>query len=107
MASKPEFVQYAADQLAEAGVITYRKMFGDYGLYCDGKIVALVCDNQLFIKITQAGKALCPELPEAPPYDGAKNYLLVEDIDDRQRLAALVRATCDELPPPKPKKKKA
>lgn len=107
MASKSEFVQYIADQLAGAGIITTRKMFGEYGLYCDGKIVALICDDQLFIKITQAGKALCPDLPEKPPYNGAKNYLLVENIDDRERLTALVRVTCEELPLPKPKKKKA
>lgn len=47
MASRPEFVQYVADQLAGAGAITYRKMFGEYGMYCDGKIFALICDGQL------------------------------------------------------------
>ena len=52
MASKIEFVEYIADQLKSAGVITYRKMFGEYGFYCDGKFFAVVCDDQLFIKIT-------------------------------------------------------
>ena len=74
MASGLEFVQYAADQLRDVGEITDRKMFGEYGLYCDGKIFALVCDDQLFVKITEAGRSLAAaqELPEAPPYEGAK-----------------------------------
>lgn len=106
MASNAEFVQYIADQLREAGQVTYRKMFGEYGMYVDGKIFALVCDNQLFIKITEAGRRLRPELVEAPPYEGAKNYLLVEEIDDQKALVDLVRATCAELPAPKPRKPK-
>ena len=106
MASNPEFVEYIADQLKGAGVITYRKMFGEYGMYVDGKIFAVICDNQLFIKITEAGKAMRPELQQAPPYEGAKNYLLVEDIDDTAALTKLVAATCKELPEPKPKKPK-
>ncbi|RKJ44538.1 TfoX family protein [bacterium 1XD8-76] len=106
MASNPEYVQYIADQLGEAGQITYRKMFGEYGMYVDGKIFAVICDNQLFIKITEAGRKLRPELEEAPPYEGAKNYLLVEDIDDQEALVELVKATGAELPAPKPKKPK-
>ncbi|MFR5876213.1 MAG: TfoX/Sxy family protein [Eubacterium sp.] len=62
MSSNPEFVQYIADQLSESGNITYRKMFGEYGMYCDGKIFALICDNQLFIKITEKGKQTAPDL---------------------------------------------
>ena len=104
MASRPEFVQYVADQLAAAGEITYRKMFGEYGMYCDGKIFALICENQLFIKITDAGRQLAPELETAPPYDGAKDYFLIENIDDREFLTSFVMETCKELPMPKPKK---
>lgn len=106
MASNPEYVQYIADQLSTAGEITYRKMFGEYGMYLDGKIFALICDDQLFVKITEAGRKLCPELEEAPPYEGAKNYLLVEDIDDSEALVEFVTATCAELPAPKPKRPK-
>ena len=106
MASKIEFVEFIAGQLKEAGTITYRKMFGDYGLYCNGKIFALICDNQFFIKITDTGKKLCPELPEAPPYEGAKNYFLVEDVENHELLTKLVTATCAELPEPKPRKRK-
>ncbi|MDE6026199.1 MAG: TfoX/Sxy family protein [Lachnospiraceae bacterium] len=104
MASNPEFVEYVADQLRDAGNITYRKMFGEYGMYCDGKIFALICENQLFIKITDAGRQLAPELETAPPYDGAKDYFLIENVDDRDFLTSFVMETCKELPMPKPKK---
>ena len=104
MASNPEFVQYIADQLAPAGQVTYHKMFGDYGVYLDGKMFALVCDDQLFIKITKEGAALAPQLPKAPPYDGAKDYFLYEDVDDRETLIALTRLTCLALEK-RPKKK--
>lgn len=106
MASREEFVKYVADQLGGAGEIAYRKMFGEYGMYLDGKIFALICNDQLFVKITGAGKRMRPELEEKPPYEGAKNYLLVEDIDDREALTEFVRETCSELPAPKPKKPK-
>ena len=104
MASNPEFVEYVADQLSDAGNITYRKMFGEYGMYCDGKIFALICENQLFIKITDVGRQLAPELETAPPYDGAKDYFLIENIDDKDFLTSFVMETCKELPMPKPKK---
>lgn len=106
MASKPEFVQYIADQLSGAGTITYRKMFGEYGMYCDGKIFALICEDQLFVKITETGKRLSPDLEEAAPYEGAKPYFLIEDVDDREFLTEFVSETCKELPMPKPKKTK-
>lgn len=106
MASTPEFVNYIADQLSGAGQITYRKMFGEYGMYCNGKIFALICDNQLFIKITKAGRALGPDLQTAPPYEGAKDYFLIETTDDRAFLTELVTASCEELPEPRPKKGK-
>ncbi len=104
MASRLEFVEFVADGLREAGEITYRKMFGEYGIYCDGKIFGVICDDQLFVKATEAGRRLCPELTEAPPYEGAKNYFLVEDAENREKLTELVRMTCAELPAPKPKK---
>ena len=106
MASKAEFVEYIADQLSMAGNITYRKMFGEYGMYCDGKIFALICDDQLFIKITDVGKRMSPNLELASPYEGAKPYFLIEDLDDRIFLTEFVVETCKELPSPKPKKKK-
>ena len=60
MATKPEYAAYVCDQLRGAGEVAARKMFGEYGLYCDGKVIGLICDNQLFIKRTEAGAALMP-----------------------------------------------
>lgn len=106
MATDLLFMTDIAERLEGAGTITYRKMFGEYGVYCDGKIFALVCDNQLFIKITEAGKQLAPDLTIAPPYEGAKPYFLIDDIDNRDFLVNFVVETCKQLPPPKPKKRK-
>ena len=106
MASRLEYVRYVAEQLSGAGEITYKKMFGEYGLYCDGKIFANVSDDQLFVKITEAGRRLFPGLPEAPPYPGAKNCFLIEDVDDRDFLTALTLATCQALPETKKKRGK-
>ena len=80
MASSKEFVKYIADQLSGAGEITYRKMFGEYGMYCNGKIFALICDDQLFVKITEAGRNFWPELEEAPPYEGANLHIGSRDV---------------------------
>ena len=95
------------DQIAQAGVMRYRKMFGEYAIYCNEKVVAFVCDDQLFLKPTIAGKALIKDLEEAPPYPGAKLYYLISpDLwEDREFLTSLIAATAEELPLPKPKKK--
>ena len=94
MASHQDFVDYVAEQLREAGTIRSRKMFGEYGLYCDGVFFAVICDDQLFVKITPAGEAAFHHLPKAPPYEGAGDYIWVEDVDDRQTMTALARLTC-------------
>lgn len=105
MASRIEFVEYVCEQLSGAGEITYKKMFGDYGLYCDSKPIGVICNDQLFIKKTAAGSAILPGCPEEPPYQGAKPSFLVEELDDRELMAKFIRATYEELPMPKPKKK--
>jgi TfoX/Sxy family transcriptional regulator of competence genes len=110
MASDQAFIDYIVDQLREVGQIRYRKMFGEYALYCDEKVVALICDNQLFIKPTLAGRAMIGKPHEAPPYPSAKLHFLVDDkLDNHAWLANLIRLTADELPVPTPKtpKKKA
>ena len=104
MASNPDFVQYIVDQCGGAGDITARKMFGDYGIYCDGLIFALVCDNAFFLKPTDAARRQLRSEVLRPPYDGAKPYFYVEDVDDRDYIVGLVRATCAELAEAKPKK---
>lgn len=97
MASHADFVDYVADQMQQAGVIRSRRMFGEYGLYCDGVFFAVICGDQLFVKITPAGQAAFPDLPKAPPYEEARDYFLVEDVEDREQLAKLVRVTCEAL----------
>jgi TfoX/Sxy family transcriptional regulator of competence genes len=104
MATDASFVAYVCDQIHGAGSITYRKMFGEYALYADGKVVALLCDNQFFLKPTAAGRALLPKPKEGFPYAGARpHWLLDEALEDRDLLSALVAATARDLPPPKPK----
>ena len=107
MASDPDFLQYVREQLTGVDELSHRKMFGEYALYMGHKVVALVCDNQLFLKPTPAGRALLGSSPEAPPYPGAKPYLLIDAaLDDRELLSELFRATERDLPEPKPKKRK-
>ncbi len=107
MSSDKGFVDFVVDQIANAGHITYRYMFGEYGIYSDGKIFALVCDNKLFIKPTESGRAFVGDPVEAPPYPGAKlSFLIEEKLEDRDWISELVRITVKELPEPKPKKKK-
>lgn len=97
MASNGDFVDYVAEQLREAGAIRTRKMFGEYGLYCDGVFFGVICDDQLFIKVTPQGESAFPGLPKAPPYEGAKDSFLLEDVEDRELLTALTRITCEAL----------
>lgn len=104
MASSPDFVQYVCTQFAGAGSITFRKMFGDYGIYCDEKFIGCVCDNQFFLKPTKAGRSLLREVVEAPAYEGAKPSFLLTDLEDTDYLAQLLRATWQELPAKKSKK---
>ncbi|MGE5490248.1 MAG: TfoX/Sxy family protein [Actinomycetota bacterium] len=108
MASDQDFVEYIRDQISGAGTITFRKMFGEYAVYANGKVIALVCDNQLFLKPTEGGRAFIGTPTEAPPYPGAKPHFLIGDeLDDREWVSSLVRITEMELPLPKPKKKRA
>ena len=97
MASHKDFVDYVAEQLREAGAIRSRKMFGEYGLYCDDVFFAVICDDQFFVKATPQGEAAFPDLPKSPPYEGAKDSFLVEDVEDRERMAELTRITCEAL----------
>ena len=105
MASNSDFVQYIVDQCCGAGEVTVKKMFGDYGIYCDGKIFGLISDNGFYVKPTEAGRMLLRNEDMRPPYEGAKPYFYIEDVDDHDYLSALVKATCAELPEPKPKKR--
>ena len=102
MASQQSTVDYIVEQCAGAGAVSGRKMFGEYALFCDGKMVALVCDDQLFVKPTAAGRAHCGAMHEAPPYKGAKPCLLIPgDLwEDADWLARLIAVSVAELPAP-------
>lgn len=107
MASDLSFVEYITDQIAILDGVRYRKMFGEYAVYYKEKVVALVCDNQLFIKPTEAGRAFIGNVTEAPPYPGARlSFLIEEQLEDKEWLCQLIRVTEKELPVPKPKKKR-
>lgn len=105
MASDQGFVDFVVDQIDDDCAMTYRKMFGEYGLYSHGKIVALICDDRLFVKPTDGGRAHIGSVVEAPAYPGAKPSFLIGDrLEDGAWLSELVRITARELPEPKPKK---
>lgn len=107
MASDAGTIDYLLDQLRAGGAeVTARKMFGEYGLYLDGKMVALVCDDRLFIKRTPGGDALAGTTEEAAPYPGAKPHPVIDADrwEEPEWLAELFRVTAQELPAPKPKK---
>jgi len=107
MASDLEFVEFVTGQLDAECEVSFRKMFGEYALYSKGKVVALICENQLFVKQTDAGKEYIGEFVEAPAYPGAKPSFLIEDqIEDREWLSKLISITERELPKPKPRAKR-
>jgi TfoX/Sxy family transcriptional regulator of competence genes len=107
MASNQDFVNFVLEQIKGSGEISAKKMFGEYALYSDAKIFALICDDKLFVKPTASGRAFIGEVLEAVPYEGAKPSFLIEDkVEDSDWLSELVRITVNELPQPKPKKKK-
>jgi len=107
MASDKNFIEFIVDQMGDAGRIAPKKMFGEYAIYCDGKVVALVCDNQLFVKPTEGGRAYIGNIVEAAPYPGAKLYFLIEDAcEDREWISGLIKITAQELPIPKQKRHK-
>ena len=107
MASDQAFVDYVLEQIKLPGELEAKKMFGEYGVFLDAKVFALICDNKLFVKPTEEGKAYIKNIVEAPPYPGAKPSLLIEEkLDDSEWLTELCRITWEGLPAPKPKKKK-
>ncbi len=106
MAVDLEFVNFVVDQIDDACEVSHRMMFGGCTLYSKGKVVGLICDNQLFIKPTEAGRAFIGDVVEAPAYEGARLSFLIEGgLEDRQWLTQLVTLTEKELPAPRPKKK--
>ena len=111
MSTKPEFAAFVLEQLGgERRGVTCRKTFGEYGLHCYGKFFALVCAAVFYFKPTPVGERLLTargRLVLAPPYDGAKDYFQIDDLDDTAFLAEMLDATVNALPEPKAKKPKA
>jgi TfoX/Sxy family transcriptional regulator of competence genes len=107
VATEPGTVDFVLEQMAGAGPVSARRMFGEYAIYAGAKVVALVCDNRLYLKNLPEVRALLTDPVEAPPYPGARPHLLVEAaLDDADLMAALVVAAEAALPEPKPKKRK-
>jgi TfoX/Sxy family transcriptional regulator of competence genes len=105
MASEFQFVEYVCEQAGLGPALSHRKMFGEYALYLDGKVVAFVCDNQLFVKPTDQGEALLGAVKRRPIFPGSKLYFQIGDeLDDRDSLKRLLIASADALPMPKLKK---
>lgn len=108
MATEARTAEFLAEQCVGAGVIRTRKMFGEYALYCDDVVVAFICDDQLFVKITPGSRPFLDPSHDAPAYPGSKPYIRVpEDYwDDAAWMARIIRATADTAPKPKPKRQK-
>lgn len=104
MASDQSYVEYVCDQAGLGTSLSYRKMFGEFALYLDGRVVALVCDNQLFVKPTAEGRKMLGVVSEYSPYPGAKpQFRIGDELDDRDLMKRLFVATARALPPPKAK----
>ena len=106
MASSKEYLQFILEQLSGLEEINYRAMMGEYILYYRGKIIGGIYDDRLLVKPVKSAISYMPAPVYELPYDGAKEMLLVEDVDRKEFLTGLFNAMYDELPAPKPKKKK-
>lgn len=103
MATGRDFIEYIAEQLDLGSRLSVKRLFGEYALYVDGKVVAFACDNSLFIKPSAAVAALAPDLPCRPPYPGAKDYPVADELlDDVDAIRRLVIETAALMPAPKP-----
>ena len=104
MASSKEYLNFVMGQLSELEKITYRKMMGEYIIYFHGKIVGGIYDDRLLVKPVKSAISLMPDANYELPYEGAKEMLLVEDVDQKEFLTGLFRAMYEELPAPKKRK---
>ena len=104
MASSKDYLNFVLEQLSELDDISYKAMMGEYIIYYRGKIVGGIYDDRFLVKPVEAAKILMPDAEFELPYEGAKEMLLVDDIDNRAFLKELVEAMYEELPEPKKKK---
>ena len=104
MASDREYLDFILEQLSGLEGITWRAMMGEYIIYCRGKVIGGIYDNRFLVKPTASAKAMMPDAEPELPYEGAKEMLTVDNLENREFLAALIQAVHDELPAPKKKK---
>ena len=104
MASSKGYLDYILEQLSGLDDVNYRAMMGEYIIYCRGKIVGGIYDDRFLVKPTESAKRMMPNAPFESPYEGAKEMLLADNVDDREFLAELLEAIVAELPAPKKKK---
>lgn len=106
MASRKEYLEFILGQLSDLEEITYRAMMGEFIIYYRGKVVGGIYDDRLLVKPVKSAISYMPAAPYELPYDGAKEMLLVEEVDNKEFLTGLFNAMYDELPALKIKKKK-
>lgn len=107
MPTDTDFIEYIHEQVGFGSRLTNKRMFGEYALYLDGKVVAFACDNSLLLKPTPEGKALLPRVSLGKPYPEAKDYYVLDEfLDDTDLLQRVIQTTADALPAPKPKASK-
>ena len=104
MASTKQYLDFILEQLSEVDGITYKQMMGEFILYRNGRIIGGIYDDRFLVKPTESAKAMMPDAEMELPYAGAKEMLLVDNVDSRDFLARLITAMYDELPVPKRKK---
>jgi len=104
MASSKEYLDFILEQLSELDDVSYRVMMGEYILYHRGKIIGGIYDDRFLVKPTKSAVAMMPNAEMELPYDGAKEMLLVDDVDNKEFLRELLEAMYSELPAPKKKK---
>ena len=98
MSTKREYYEFICEQLSDCDAVSYRPMMGEYILYYEGKVVGGLYDDRFLIKPTKGAKSLLPSASLASPYDGGKDMLLVEEVEDRELLKCVLAAVADELP---------
>ena len=106
MASTKEYLDFVLEQLSELNEISYRAMMGEFIIYYRGKIVGGIYDNRFLVKNIKSARDKMPDAELELPYEGAKEMLLVDDVENREFLCELFDAMLDELPEAKPKKRK-
>ena len=106
MATSKEYLSYILEQLSGIEEISHRVMMGEYVLYYKGKVIGGIYDNRFLVKPVKSAVALLPDAPMETPYEGAKDMLMIEDVENHALMAELMEAMYDELPAPKPKKKR-